>query len=51
VLALERRCPDLSEQARRGEPVAASVARDWQQVRVKERLDWPYEYDATAVEI
>jgi hypothetical protein len=51
VLALEPRCPNLSEQARRGEPVAASVARDWQQVRVKERLDRPYEYDATAVEI
>ena len=33
------------------EEVAASVARDWQQVRVEERLDWLYEYDATAVHI
>jgi len=33
------------------EEVAASVARDWQQVRVEERLDWLYEYDATAVQI
>ena len=31
--------------------VAASVARDWQQVRVSERLDWLYAYDATAAEI
>ena len=30
---------------------AAAIARDWQQVRVRERLDWLYAYDATAVEI
>jgi salicylate hydroxylase len=31
--------------------VAALVARDWQQVRRRERLDWLYAYDATAAEI
>jgi salicylate hydroxylase len=31
--------------------VAASVAREWQQVRVAERLDWLYTYDATALTI
>ena len=30
--------------------VAASVARDWR-VRMSERLDWLYAYDATAAEI
>jgi 2-polyprenyl-6-methoxyphenol hydroxylase-like FAD-dependent oxidoreductase len=31
--------------------IAASVAQDWQQTRVRERLDWLYTYDATAVPI
>jgi salicylate hydroxylase len=39
--------PALAEE---GE-VAESVARDWQKVRVSERLDWLYAYDATAVEV
>ncbi len=39
--------PELAEPGN----VAVSVAREWQQVRVRERLDWLYAYDATAVEI
>jgi salicylate hydroxylase len=31
--------------------VAALVARDWQQARRRERLDWLYAYDATTAEI
>jgi salicylate hydroxylase len=31
--------------------VAVSVVRDWQQVRVAERLDWLYAYDATSLQI
>ena len=33
------------------EAIAVSVAREWQQVRLRERLDWLYAYDATAVEV
>ena len=39
--------PELVEEG----AVAESVARDWQRVRVAERLDWLYAYDATAVAI
>jgi salicylate hydroxylase len=31
--------------------VAVEVARQWQQVRVRERMDWLYNYDATAIAI
>ncbi|MGZ5826442.1 MAG: FAD-dependent monooxygenase [Croceibacterium sp.] len=31
--------------------VAVEVAREWQQVRLRERMDWLYNYDATAVAI
>ena len=31
--------------------VAVSVAQAWQQERLRERLDWLYAYDATAVQI
>jgi salicylate hydroxylase len=33
------------------EAIAVSVAREWQQVRLRERMDWLYAYDATAAEI
>jgi salicylate hydroxylase len=39
--------PELADE----DAVAISVARDWQQVRLRERMDWLYTYDATAVEI
>lgn len=31
--------------------VAESVTAEWQQVRVRERLDWLYSYDATAIAV
>jgi salicylate hydroxylase len=33
------------------ELVAVEVAREWQQVRLRERMDWLYNYDATAIAI
>jgi salicylate hydroxylase len=31
--------------------IAVEVAREWQQVRLRERMDWLYSYDATAIAI
>ena len=39
--------PELADQSQ----VAVEVAREWQQERVRERMEWLYAYDATAVEI
>jgi salicylate hydroxylase len=39
--------PELADEG----AVAISVAREWQQVRLRERLDWLYTYDATGVAI
>ena len=39
--------PALADQSQ----VAVEVAREWQQERVRERMEWLYAYDATAVEI
>jgi len=39
--------PNLADSAR----IAEEVAREWQQVRLKERMDWLYSYDATSIAI
>jgi salicylate hydroxylase len=39
--------PALADPSR----VGVEVAREWQQERVRERMEWLYAYDATAVEI
>jgi salicylate hydroxylase len=31
--------------------IAEEVAREWQQVRLRERMDWLYSYDATSIAI
>jgi len=39
--------PSLADKDR----VAEEVAREWQQIRRRERLEWLYNYDATAIAI
>jgi salicylate hydroxylase len=39
--------PALAEK----DAIAGEVARKWQQVRLRERMDWLYAYDATAAQI
>jgi salicylate hydroxylase len=39
--------PALADQS----AVAVEVAREWQQERVRERMEWLYAYDATGVAI
>ena len=39
--------PDLCRQG----PLADDVAAYWQQEHVRERLDWLYQYDATAIAV
>jgi 2-polyprenyl-6-methoxyphenol hydroxylase-like FAD-dependent oxidoreductase len=39
--------PNLADSAK----IAEEVAHEWQQVRVRERMDWLYSYDATAIPI
>jgi hypothetical protein len=39
--------PNLADTDR----IADEVAREWQQVRLRERMDWLYNYDATAIAI
>ena len=37
--------------ARRRAAVGVEVAREWQKERVRERIEWLYDYDATAVAV
>jgi salicylate hydroxylase len=39
--------PNLADTDR----IADEVAREWQQIRLRERMDWLYNYDATAIAI
>ena len=47
AIALLTVAPALADKDR----VAEEVAREWQQVRLRERMDWLYNYDATAIAV
>jgi salicylate hydroxylase len=49
--SLENRRQAFSPALADKDAVGIEVARQWQQERVRERLDWLYAYDATAIEV
>lgn len=49
--AAENRTQAFKHQLAERDAVALAVAQEWQQERVRERMEWLYTYDATAVEI
>jgi salicylate hydroxylase len=49
--SLENRNQAFSPALANNDEIADCVAREWQQLRRRERLDWLYAYDATSAEI
>ncbi|MPZ56819.1 MAG: FAD-dependent oxidoreductase [Rhizobiales bacterium] len=49
--AAENRTSVFNHKLAERDTIALSVAQEWQQERVRERMEWLYTYDATAVEV
>jgi salicylate hydroxylase len=49
--AAENRTQVFKHKLAERDTIARAVAQEWQQERVRERLEWLYTYDATAVEV